>query len=1070
MSAQRLFISSTRTDLEEYRNEVITLLAENGQIIKVMEGFGSRSADAIEVCRGEIDDCDILVGIYGFRYGFVPPDASVSITEQEFVYALNQGKRCLCYLADEKLALTLPSDGKEHEVGTFKEMVKKLLVVSVFESPLGLAARVAGDVARIISGDPLGISIPQLRKNWESEALHSTGLLITNQSIHVCGWWSSPLAGRFKALWEVLPWHQELLDVLIELKHDLEDIDIKTTYETLREKVRQKLLPRFESNLKALRQRARYDHEEVEKYESTLARLRLLVQHAECKRCLLVVGSVGAGKSHFLMHMLGGDVGVKSGSIFPLHLEIGRYFGGSLEEFLLDSVRRWSKQQWRSIAEVDRFLESQEARLVFMVDDLHDWNDRNINFRDELPTIIASWTAYHSVYWIVTCRYGAYEKIGNDAFWKRYGFRRGGGDADVLLGAWLVLDDLNEAEKTGMRIIERNRQGETEGDLLTLSEGTRTRRTGTVVNNPLFAWTVAELTEIPLSSIATFNYIDFVKNYWELLKTRLRPLLQKVNDCKRLATPLEKDDLDTAICLIARILSQAGVLSMGLDQAMRSLRAAEDYFVTPEEAVPTLVELLTEGNIISLTKARETEKPNPYATPDPKRELRLTNDTFWAYHFSLQLLPGLSGTDQPERYLADSFGSAGIADLREDIIQFFLLELDARGANAATVIPTALRCWKASVENNILPSSAPWLAGPRAGCGTIQSLIGRLACEHPPTGESARDLFAYLYFNGEAVPADSLTYPKRMKNLRYVFPYLIRSDYDLSSYLSYVVRRILRNVEDNSVLVACLHELHGCHTVGVAEEVGKSAFDKVSINAKGDAGKILQVMLRYTDEALGYLDEEYRSVEVKRKGWERTFLREYVLMEFCFTFTEANGAAAYASLVAAGWYGPKRDKRIRKEMEREANIALGEHYRRSRGAGGSKTPNAASTAFILLVEELTSSRSADDRCNAFHLVRHTQRTHGVKGVHVGPEFRHLLVRLFLDMTPDVFGIVDNFYDVFRMSLDEQFPVLEAQRAKLKEEHDTSGGSQKDWKSDRGQKSEPRNANRQGLQRRARKRS
>jgi hypothetical protein len=145
-----IFISSTAKDLMEHRKKLIETLSRMSEVVIAMEHFGSRGDDAVEVCREEIDRCDVFVGIYAWRYGFVPLGATRSITEQEFDHAREKVKTCLCYVVDDEHPW--PPKWIEGGVGAdrlraFKEKVFSL-VVSRFTTPENLSAIVAADLTR----------------------------------------------------------------------------------------------------------------------------------------------------------------------------------------------------------------------------------------------------------------------------------------------------------------------------------------------------------------------------------------------------------------------------------------------------------------------------------------------------------------------------------------------------------------------------------------------------------------------------------------------------------------------------------------------------------------------------------------------------------------------------------------------------------------------------------------------------------------------------------------------------------------------------------------------------------
>jgi hypothetical protein len=76
----KVFISSTYTDLVLYREAVVDAVERLGHQAGKMEVFGARPVGAQEVCRKEREECDLFIGVYAHRYGFVPPDSQASIT------------------------------------------------------------------------------------------------------------------------------------------------------------------------------------------------------------------------------------------------------------------------------------------------------------------------------------------------------------------------------------------------------------------------------------------------------------------------------------------------------------------------------------------------------------------------------------------------------------------------------------------------------------------------------------------------------------------------------------------------------------------------------------------------------------------------------------------------------------------------------------------------------------------------------------------------------------------------------------------------------------------------------
>jgi len=166
----RIFISSTFMDLAAHRQAITEVLLRMQVRFSAMEFLGSRTDEAVPVCKGEIDKCDILIGIYAWRYGWQPAPSEPSITEQEFNYARLMGKHCLCYIVDPSYPWppTLIDQGEPARRLEFLKKTVSALVRSKFTTPDNLAKQVAADLAReLIPPVPLYSFGGLLRVNWE---------------------------------------------------------------------------------------------------------------------------------------------------------------------------------------------------------------------------------------------------------------------------------------------------------------------------------------------------------------------------------------------------------------------------------------------------------------------------------------------------------------------------------------------------------------------------------------------------------------------------------------------------------------------------------------------------------------------------------------------------------------------------------------------------------------------------------------------------------------------------------------------------------------------------------------
>lgn len=79
----------------------------------MMEGFGAQAAQAREVCAREMEECGVMVGILGVRYGDHPDDDQTSYTEMEYQTAVRKGLSRLMFLLDEDVARELERDAPQ---------------------------------------------------------------------------------------------------------------------------------------------------------------------------------------------------------------------------------------------------------------------------------------------------------------------------------------------------------------------------------------------------------------------------------------------------------------------------------------------------------------------------------------------------------------------------------------------------------------------------------------------------------------------------------------------------------------------------------------------------------------------------------------------------------------------------------------------------------------------------------------------------------------------------------------------------------------------------------------------
>lgn len=107
---KKVYVSSTRFDLKQYREKVSLVLRGMGCEDVAMEYYVAEHRRPVAKCLADVAGCDLYVGIFAWRYGWVPekynPDR-LSITEMEYRQALKTGKPCLIFLLSDEASWPL---------------------------------------------------------------------------------------------------------------------------------------------------------------------------------------------------------------------------------------------------------------------------------------------------------------------------------------------------------------------------------------------------------------------------------------------------------------------------------------------------------------------------------------------------------------------------------------------------------------------------------------------------------------------------------------------------------------------------------------------------------------------------------------------------------------------------------------------------------------------------------------------------------------------------------------------------------------------------------------------------
>ncbi|HYE15628.1 MAG TPA: DUF4062 domain-containing protein, partial [Pyrinomonadaceae bacterium] len=152
-----VMISSTARDLPEHREKVMHACLRLGMFYpEMMEHLSAADANAVEVSLGMVEKADVYLGVFGFRNGYVPPGADISVTEMEYNRAVERGIPRLIFLMhdDHPLKATDVETGAGAEkLKALKERLKTDRVVGFFKSPDELLALVIQSLSELRQPD-----------------------------------------------------------------------------------------------------------------------------------------------------------------------------------------------------------------------------------------------------------------------------------------------------------------------------------------------------------------------------------------------------------------------------------------------------------------------------------------------------------------------------------------------------------------------------------------------------------------------------------------------------------------------------------------------------------------------------------------------------------------------------------------------------------------------------------------------------------------------------------------------------------------------------------------------------
>ena len=141
----KVYLSSTYVDLREYRESVYrTLCKIEGVQVVAMEDYVACDERPVNKCLDDVEKCDVYIGLFAWRYGFIPDGHEHSITNLEYLKAVETEKPIFIFLLDDKAAwpddfIDKPPDN----IVSLRVKLENSLIVSYFRDKEDLSKEVA---------------------------------------------------------------------------------------------------------------------------------------------------------------------------------------------------------------------------------------------------------------------------------------------------------------------------------------------------------------------------------------------------------------------------------------------------------------------------------------------------------------------------------------------------------------------------------------------------------------------------------------------------------------------------------------------------------------------------------------------------------------------------------------------------------------------------------------------------------------------------------------------------------------------------------------------------------------
>ncbi len=776
-----------------------------------------------------------------------------------------------------------------------------------------------------------------------------------------------------------------------------------------------------------LDERTRFLLQDIGKLRKDLYDLETTRDFPAFRRCFLVLGSLGSGKSHFVAWLLD-QKDPQPANV--LYLVLGESDSTlNLQALILAAICKASKRTWPDIDAFHAVLAPTEMRLVIVIDDLQLWCRHRANFLNDLVTQIEESSRWDAIYWLITLHDTNLDQVLGyepQKVWNDYGYpsQNRPDPSDITAekprtplrnASWSYLDEYNIRDRFGLEILEAELKNRGDGHLSTAidviasgsaeedagdesDEGEQMRPAGNEIHrhltNPGIAWIAIDLnaswpSDFPIRSIVNLRYIEFTDRFLELRRGKLKSPSRSSSG----------HEIEQTIELVARVFSEFKKLDPSLAELKQQVRdvAAHDPELGPD--FPGNLEPLEEMNLLQVS----LEDASPSSSVSRVKRVKLGFWFFWSRKLAesmqrahAQRAQADDGSEKKDD-LIERFQRIPDPDVREGIWEFYLLLTDREFEQRQDASPgrrpqkpkldrEAGKVWRIGLEEPAWPTAAVWFAGSKASLAAQRYLADWAKEKLDVASLALRTLFGVMNFVDQTT---AVTAPKRVALLRPFFDRIHTCSF--SSYFRFIAARALTSGLDNGELVEIGLQLSGCEKMALAEDLADLLVSQWDDAAGQDFNPFSKLLFSYLAKSGEEATEQYQA-RTRAGKWQRHFFREWVIYTFARLIVCRHATDAYDMLSKVHWYGQK-DARIvqpiQSEMKREGSIAFGWWFRHM--ASGKKRAD-----YVNLVAELADRRDFHRRETALYLIIHTVARENRLSERVFEEFVEILTRLRTD--------------------------------------------------------------------------